>query len=141
VGPRREGAARSRGRAGVRRVSEGLKPPCRYEVDGRDVRDGLALRLQDEVQRDAVLAQVVDAQQRRQHILGCLVQDQHLVRLVGRGHAGGWGGVEVQHPHDSLCKDGLVGTRLGTQHALTPPGLAGRWSGVGASTTPRLVTA
>lgn len=41
-----------------------------HKVYGRDVGDGLAVGVQGEVQGDAVPAQVLDAEQRGQHVLG-----------------------------------------------------------------------
>ena len=67
--------------------------PARDKVDGRRVRDRVARRPQLQVQRDAVPAQVPDAQERRDDVLGEGVEDEDAVGL--RRGGGGGGGVVV----------------------------------------------
>lgn len=71
----------------------------RDKVDGGDVGDGLALCLDHEMQCDAVLAQVVDAEQWCQHVFGVLVEHEDLEGfLIGAC----WCSVEVQHAHQAI---------------------------------------
>lgn len=59
------------------------------EVDGGDVVDGIPILIDEEIERDSVLPQILNVDQRRQYILAESVVDQDLVNLLIRRPADG----------------------------------------------------
>lgn len=77
-----EGIVERSGGIGSDAVNVGLSGSD--EVDGGDVVDGLAVLVDEEVEGNAVLAEVLDVDQRREDVLAELVEDQDLVHLFVR---------------------------------------------------------
>lgn len=79
---------------------------CRLEeVDGGDVVDGIPILIDEEIERDSVLPQILDVDQRREYILAESVVDQDLVDLLVRRSADGAHSlVQIQHLNDALCQ-------------------------------------
>lgn len=77
-----EGIVERSGGVGGDAVNVGLSGSD--EVDGGDVVDGLAVLVDEEVEGNAVLAEVLDVDQGREDVLAELVEDQDLVHLFVR---------------------------------------------------------
>lgn len=80
------------------------------EVDGGDVVDGIPILIDEEIERDSVLPQILNVDQRRQYILAESVVDQDLVDLlVCRSADGAHRLVQIQHLNYAL---GLLLTEI-----------------------------
>lgn len=81
------------------------------EVDGWDVVDGIPILIYEKIERDSVLPQILDVDQRREYILAESVVYQDLVNLlVGRTADCAHSLVQIQHLNDALCE--IQQTRL-----------------------------
>lgn len=74
------------------------------EVNSRDVADGFAVFVNEEVERDTVFTQILDVDQRRKDVLAELVVDQDLVDFLVCIPALFQRLVQIQHPDYTFCK-------------------------------------
>ena len=77
------------------------------EVEGRDVEDGLAVLVDEEVKGNAVLAEVLDVDEGRKDVLAEAIVDQDLVDLLVVAGAGSGIQrlVQIQHAENAVWKD------------------------------------
>lgn len=71
-------------------------------VEGGDVRDGLAVLVDEEVKSDAVLAEVLDVDEGRKDVLAEAIVDQDLVDLLVVAGAGIQRLVQIQHAENAV---------------------------------------